>query len=243
MSEELLIGAGVAAAAFGAAVVGGVVGIGTAIIMLPILALVLGVRETVAVLAVAMTMANLARMIANRREIDWRVVGWWTFGALPFAVLGTLALVNASPEALTRLLGAFFLIVVVYRRAPVGHDWGMPLRGFAIVGAVQAGVTALLGAAGPLGVPFFLAYGLTRGAFVGTMSAGNVAMNGARIGAQRGFDLLTPELALIGVGIGVVMFAGGFAGRWVVTRVSERFFIALVEVVLAAAGLLFLIRG
>ncbi|MDE2765301.1 MAG: sulfite exporter TauE/SafE family protein [Chloroflexota bacterium] len=243
MTEELLIGAGVVAAAFGAAVVGGVVGIGTAIIMLPILALVLGVRETVAVLAVAMTMANLARMIANRREIDWRVVVWWTLGALPFAILGTFILASAPPEALTRLLGAFFLLVVVYRRMPLGQDWHMPVRGFAVLGAVQAGVTALFGAAGPLGVPFFLAYGLTRGAFVGTMSAGNVAMNGVRIPAQSGFDLLTLELALIGVGIGLVMFAGGFAGRWVVTRVSERFFIILVEVVLAAVGLLFLIRG
>ena len=239
----MLIGAGLAAAAFAAAVVGGVVGIGTAIIMLPILALVLGVRETVAVLAVAMTMANIARMLANRGEIDWRVVGWWTLGALPFAVLGTFVLASAPTEALTRLLGAFFLVVVVYRRLPIGHNWRMPLRGFAAVGAVQAGVSALFGAAGPLGVPFFLAYGLTRGAFVGTMSAGHVAMNGARIAAQRGLDLLTLDLALIGLGIGVVMFAGGFAGRWVVTRVSERLFIALVEVVLAAVGLLFLIRG
>ena len=39
------------------------------------------------------------------------------------------------------------------------------------------------------------------------------------------------------------MFGGIFVGRWVVTRISERVFTHLVEAVLVAAGLLFLIRG
>ena len=238
-----LLGAGIGIAAFMAAVIGGVVGIGTAIIMLPILAAVFGVREAVPVISVAMAMANLARALANWSEIRWRVVAWWTLGALPLAVLGTLALASAPAGALTRLLGVFFLLLLAYRYLPAGKNWRMRLRGFFFVGALQAGVAGLFGAAGPLGVPFFLSYGLTRGAFVGTVGAGNVIMSGTRLGAQLGFDLLTMRLFLVGLAIGSIMFAGGFVGRWVVTRISEQVFVRLVEGVLFVVGLWFLIRG
>lgn len=240
---EVLIWAGVGAASFVAAVIGGVVGIGTAIIMLPILAAAFGVREAVPIISVAVAMANLARAIANWKEIDWRVVQWWSFGALPAAVIGTLALAHAPADALTRLLGGFFLVLLAYRYMPVGQTWRMRLRGFFLVGALQSTVAALFGAAGPLGGPFYLSYGLTRAAFVGTVGAGNVVMSVARLGAQRGFDLLDLRLLLIGLAIGAIMFAGSFAGRWIVTRISEQIFVRLVELVLLGTGLLFLIKG
>ena len=238
-----LIWVGIGVASFAAAVIGGVVGVGTAIIMLPILAAAFGVREAVPIISVAMAMANLARALANRKEINWRVTWWWSLGALPSAILGTFALASAPAGALTRLLGAFFLVLLAYRYLPVGDRWRMRLRGFFFVGAFQAAVAALFGAAGPLGVPFYLSYGLTRAAFVGTVGAGNTIMSVARLGAQRGFDLLDLRLFLLGLAIGAIMFVGGFAGRWVVTRISDRIFVRLVEAVLGIVGLLFLIRG
>ena len=240
---EALVGVGIAVAAFAAAVVGGVVGIGTAIVMLPILAAAFGVREGVVVLSVCMTMANVARAIANRREINWPVVRWWALGAVPAAVAGTFALAVAPPGLLARLLGGFFVLVVIYRHIGSLQHFRMPLRAFVYVGASQGVVSALFGAAGPLGVPFFLAYGLTRATFVGTFGAQNTIANGVRLGTQRGLDLLTLDLFVIGMGIGLIMFAGIFVGRWVVTRISERVFTYLIEAVLVAVGLLFLIRG
>ncbi len=240
---DVLVWAGIGVASFVAAVIGGVVGIGTAIIMLPILAAVFGVRETVPIISVAMTMANLARAIANRKEIDWRVVRWWSAGAVPAVVAGTFLLAATPAGALTRLLGGFFLVLLAYRYLPSGKSWRMRLRGFFLVGVVQAVVSALFGAAGPLGVPFFLSYGLRRAAYIGTVGAATTSMNGARLAAQGGLDLLDLRLFLIGLAIGSVMFAGSFAGRWFVTRIPEQVFVRLVEVVLFGVGLLFLIRG
>lgn len=240
---DLLIVISIAITAFLSAIIGGVVGIGTAIIMLPILAAIFGVKETVPIISVAMTIANIARVLANWRDINWKVVMWWSVGGIPTVFLGTLILVNVSTGALTRLLGAFFLVLVAYRYAPISKERRMRLRPFFFVGAVQSTVGSLFGASGPLGAPFFLSYGLTRGAFVGTLGVVNAISGGSRLLVQRSFDLLDLRLFLIGLAIGGVMFAGGFAGRLVVTRISEQVFVRLVEIVLIIVGLVFIIRG
>ena len=240
---DFLVVISIGIVSFVAAIIGGVVGIGTAIIMLPILAAIFGVKDTVPIISVAMTIANLARVIANWRDVDWKVVFWWSLGGIPTVLLGTFILSIASTGALSRLLGAFFLILVAYRYVPISRGGWMRLRAFSLVGAVQSTVGSLFGAAGPLGAPFFLAYGLTRGAFVGTLGVANALSGGSRLLVQRSFDILDLRLFLIGLSIGIVMFAGGFAGRAVVTRISEQAFVRLVEIVLVIVGLVFVIKG
>ena len=57
---DFLVVISIAIAAFLSAIIGGVVGIGTAIIMLPILAATFGVKETVPIISVAMTIATVS---------------------------------------------------------------------------------------------------------------------------------------------------------------------------------------
>ena len=52
-------------------------------------------------------------------------------------------------------------------------------RAFAAIGAVFGFLSALLGSVGPLLAPFFLAYGLVKGAYVGTEALATVVMHGA----------------------------------------------------------------
>ena len=60
--------------------------------------------------------ANVSRAVVHGREVDRPVVGWFTLGSLPLTVLGTWLFTVAAPEVLTRLLGAFLLAVVAWRR-------------------------------------------------------------------------------------------------------------------------------
>jgi hypothetical protein len=48
---------------------------------------------------------------------------------------------------------------------------------FAAAGAVSGLGSALLGSVGPLTAPFFLAYGLTRSAYIGTEAASALTMH------------------------------------------------------------------
>jgi uncharacterized membrane protein YfcA len=55
--------------------------------------------------------------------------------------------------------------------------------------------------------------------------------------------VLSTDVLLVGLGLGRLMLAGSWVGKLVVDRLPERVFVALVELTLVAAGLLFLFRG
>lgn len=241
MDPLLLVGLGVLA--FFAAIVGAIAGLGTAIIMLPFVTLVFGVREAVPILTVAMLLGNAARVWANRNEIDIAVARWFLLGAVPAAAIGGLVFVNAPTGLLVRLLGAFFLVEVGLRYLRVGFVRKMRLRGFLGVGAAQGFMSGLVGAAGPVGAPFYLAYGLVKDGFVGTAAAGTVGMHVAKTVAYRSGDILDDRSLVVGVLLGLVMWGGAYAARWVVNRISGAVFVRVVEAVMVIAGMLFLIRG
>ena len=78
-----------------------------------------------------------------------------------------------------------------------GSQAGRP--GFRRVGAASRLGSALLGSVGPLTVPFFLAYGLTRVAYIGTEACSALIMHLTKLAAYGTGDLLTREVLLYGL--------------------------------------------
>jgi uncharacterized membrane protein YfcA len=227
--------------AFVAATLAAVTGFGGAAVLLPVLVLRFGVREAVPILTVAQLIGNASRVWFNRHELDLPVVAWFTLGAVPAAVVGGLLFATAPLSALTRLLGLFLLALVVYRRLGTGKLPRLSARGFAPLGAVSSFLSALLGSVGPLMAPFFLAYGLVRGAYIGTEALATVVMHVTKLAVYAGASLLGGENVAVGLVLGPVMVLGSFVGKRIVDRLSERVFVLLVEATLVVAGLRFLI--
>ena len=226
--------------AFIAALLAAVTGFGGAAVLLPMLAFVFGVREAVPILTVAQLIGNGSRVWFNRRELDWRVVGWFALGGVPMALLGGVLFAHAPLRALTRVLGAFLILIVVIRHLPKRKVFRTSLKGFALIGAASSFLSALLGSVGPLMAPFFLAYGLVKGGYIGTEALCTVVMHVAKLIAYRQSAVLPLHAVLSGLALGPIMVAGSFAGKRVVDRLPERVFVLIIDLTLLAAGLMFL---
>ena len=233
----------VSAAALFASTLTAVTGFGGAAVLLPVLVVAFGTRNAVPILTVAQLVGNLSRVGFNRRELDFRVVGWFSLGAVPFGVLGGLLFATAPLGALTRLLGAFLLLTVVWRRLRPNSGVRPPLRSFALIGGGASFLSALLGSVGPLMAPFFLAYGLVQGAYIGTEALSTVVMHVTKLVVYRGAAVLPGSSIAVGLALGPLMVAGSWLGKRLVDRLPERVFVTLIELTLLAAGLLFLVRG
>lgn len=233
----------VGAVALLASTLAAVTGFGGAAVLLPVLVIAFGVRDAVPILTVAQLIGNASRVWFNRRELDYRVVGWFALGGVPFALLGGLLFALAPLAGLTRLLGLFLLLVVAWRRLGPRTTVRPPLRAFALIGAAGSFLSALLGSVGPLMAPFFLAYGLVKGAYIGTEALSTVVMHVTKLVAYRGAAVLPSASILAGLAIGPVMVVGSWTGKRIVDRFPEHVFVLLIEVTMTAAGLLFLIRG
>jgi uncharacterized membrane protein YfcA len=228
--------------AFVAAALAAASGFGGAAVRLPALVAVFGVRAAIPILTVAQLVGNGSRVWFNRRELDLRVVGWFALGGVPLAFLGGTLFASAPPKPLTRLLGLFLLCVVAWRHLRPGTPRRPPLRSFAAIGAVASFLSALLGSVGPLMAPFFLAYGLVKGAYIGTEALATVVMHVTKLVAYRQAAVLGMDTAGVGLGLGPIMVAGSWVGKRIVDRLPANVFVALVELTLVAAGLLFLLQ-
>ena len=100
---------------------------------------------------------------------------------------------------------------------------------------------ALVVTTGPVVTPFFLAYGLRRGAYIATESVCALGMNVTRGAVLARYALLTWDTIAVGCVLGGTMFAGAWIGRRLLERMSERAFLVVIEALLVVMGLHFLL--
>ncbi|MCZ6533154.1 MAG: sulfite exporter TauE/SafE family protein [SAR324 cluster bacterium] len=225
------------------ALLGSVAGSGGMAILLPVAVIYFGIHQAIPILTIANLSANLSRVYFYRRELELRVVGWLTLGSLPLVVAGTWLFTIAAPELLTRLLGGMLLTLMVWRRLrptaprlrravlflPLGMAWGF-LAGF------MSGVGLLI-------APFYLAYGLVKGAYIGTDALGTVFLQSTKLIVFGSANFLQGAVLWYGLALIPFMFAGAWLGKQLLERVPEKIFALLIEVTMLVAGLNFLLRG
>jgi uncharacterized membrane protein YfcA len=235
---ELAIAIG---AAFLTAILSSVAGFGGATVLLPVFVALFGTRDAVAILTITQLMSNGSRTWFNREQVVRPIVGRFALGAIPAAVAGGLIFASAPLAALTRLIGVVLLLLVAWRRLKPD---GLPisLRGFVAVGAFSGFGSALVGSLGPFTAPFFLAYGLTKRAYIGTEAASATVMHITKLIVYGGASVLTLGTAGIGLALAPAVAAGTWVGTRVVDRLPSAVFLAVVEAGLVVAGILLIIR-
>jgi uncharacterized membrane protein YfcA len=237
VSSWLVLGLG----ALVASTIGGVAGFGGGAIMIPLLAWTMGAKSTVPVLTVTMLLGNAARVWFSRREIDARVVVAFLVAAVPTSVAGALLYTHIESAGISRMIGCFMLLSVPLRRGILGRGVRVGLRHFPLVGAAFGFLSSLVGSVGPIMSPFFLGYGLRKGAYLATDALCTVGTYIPRGIVFSRYNLLTPSTTAVGLYLGIVMIMGAWAGRRLIERMSERVFLNVIEGLLVGFGLQFLI--
>jgi uncharacterized protein len=218
-------------------------GFGGAAVLLPVLVASFGMREAIPILTVAQLIGNGSRVWFNRHELDWRVVGWFALGGIPMALIGGLLFARAPLTVLTRLLGLFLILVVAWRHVRPKTSSKPPAWSFSLIGAGASFLSALLGSVGPIMAPFFLAYGLIKGAYIGTEALSTVVMHVFKLIAYHHSSILPLHAVLAGLSIGPVMILGSYLGKRIVDRLPEKVFVWIIEATLLIAGVGFLWKG
>jgi uncharacterized protein len=220
-----------------AGTIGGIIGFGSSIILMPALVLMYGPRTAVPVMAGAALIANASRVMLWWRDIDWPACAAYSIAAIPAAALGAKTLVTIPPRLADGVLGVFFILMIPARRWLAGTGLRIGLWHLAAAGAVIGYITGIVVSTGPINTPFFLAYGLAKGAFIGTEALGSLGMYLSKVIAFRSFGVLPDTVVVQALIIGTSLMAGSFLSKRLLLRLPAERFYLLMEAVLLVAGL------
>lgn len=215
----------------------GVVGFGASIMLMPILMLAFGPIEAVPIMAIAALLANFSRVVVWWREVDWRANAYYCATAIPAAALGARTLLILDPRVVEGTLGAMFLAMIPARRWLMARGLRIHAWHLTLVGAGIGFLSGMVASTGPINTPFFLAYGLVKGAYLSTEALGSMAIGITKAVVFQRFDALPLETVARGLVIGTTLMIGSRLAKGFVLRLDVHQFRLLMDCLLAGAGL------
>ena len=180
---------------------------------------------------------RLSRILVWWREVDWRTVGAYTATAVPFAALGAATLLVLPTRFIEAALGVFFISMIGLRRWMAARELKLRCVHLTLLGVPIGYLTGIVVSTGPLSVPLFLFYGLTKGAFLATEAASSLALFLSKSVTFQRFGALTSDVALKGLIAGSSLMFGAFIAKRFVLRLDPNVFRLVMDGIMIAAGL------
>jgi uncharacterized membrane protein YfcA len=219
-----------------AGTLGGIVGFGSSIMLMPVLVIVFGPLQAVPIMAIAALLANFSRVVIWWREVDWRVCGAYAATGVPAAALGARTLVALPPRAIEIAIGVFFIAMVFVRRRMAARKLKFRLWHLAGFGLVIGYLTGIVVSTGPITAPIFLAAGLAKGAFIGTEAAASLAVYLSKATTFRALGMLPADVVVMGAITGASLMIGAFIARRFVLKMAPEQFRLLMDGLMFASG-------
>ncbi len=214
----------------------GIIGMGSSIVLLPVLVFQYGPKQAVPIMAIAALMANIAKVMAWWRHIDWRAFAAYSIPGVPAAALGARTLLALPSHLIDIALGIFFLVMIPLQRWVHARRVRIRLWHLGLAGAAIGFVTGIVLSTGPLSVPAFTSYGLVKGAFLSTEAASSLALMVTKVATFQQLGALPLPSVLQGLIIGSSVMAGSFGGKAVVQQMGVHMFQYLLDAVLLGSG-------
>ena len=243
VQAPLLQWLGVGVVAFLAAVLGGLAGYGTGLVLPIALAPVIGVAPIVPVMAVAMMINNASRVLAFRREIQWpHVRRMWLLG-LPACLLGAWGYTRLDARWIALLLGVFLLASIPLRwwlqRSNMRLGSGGEMAAGGVFGIIEGGMTGT----GVILISMLMAAGVQGAALIATDAVISTVMSLAKVLLFGSASRLDASLVITGALVGLCAAPGAFVARAILTRMPQRLHLRIMEAVVVCGGLGFLWRA
>ena len=199
----------------------GATGMAGGIVMASILAHLIGIKAAVPVMTVALILSHSSRAIMYAKETDWSIAGRVLLFGCPTIVIGAIVFGKISATTVAVVFAAFLLL-------------SFPIKYWAKRHKVTTGPKLLAGASTVWGMlagnvigpgfflaPFLLGTGMNRLTFVGTLATVTLVMNVLKTSVFGATNLLSWDLTVLGVWIGVITIPGNWLGRTILKGMRD----------------------
>ncbi|MBL8516436.1 MAG: sulfite exporter TauE/SafE family protein [Betaproteobacteria bacterium] len=233
----------IAAVTFIAAIIGGMGGFGTGIMLTAVLTPILGIKAVVPILAFAGIIINAGRFWFYRRDVTWSAVKRILPVALVCLLIGTQLYRSLPPGPLAIAIGFVVLAAVPLRRWLASRDLRLGPAGLTAGGAAFGFLNGVASGMGIVLVSVLLGAGLSGTAVLATDALITIVVDLARAAIFGRMALLTEQGLALGVLIGLVSLPGSWVASRIVKRLGKRLHIVFIELLILLGGLSLVVNG
>lgn len=225
--------------AFSAGVLKSGFAVGAGIFLTPILTLVMGPKEAVALVASMMLFTDIIAIFQYWKQWHARDIFYLALPCIIGAVLGAMLLHWFSPTMAKRAIGiiGFIYIASELFRIFIQKTVRSPTAIRSISIGIIGGITSSLANSGSVFISTYVAGRLSKQLFVGTLVVVFVGINLTKVVMFSALGILEARLWLTSLLLLPLIITGGMLGKWVNNQVNEKQFKQWIFILIAVACL------
>jgi uncharacterized protein len=228
--------AAIALLAVGAAIVSGMSGFGSGVILTAALVPLIGPKAVLPVLSVAGIVINAGRFWFYRQHLDRRMLTLVLAASLPFLVLGTWIYSILDARSLTLVLGVAVIASVPVRRVFHARKMSLGAVGVATGSGVFGFAAGVASGAGVILISLLLGAGLATPAVLATDAMVSIVLDVCKAALFNRFDLLNADAFFTGLVIGIASIPGSAIAAWLVSRMGAKLHVLFMEILILFGG-------
>lgn len=217
---------------------------GGALLLIPVTSWLLGASAAAPIINLGTFISRPSRLYLFWHDIDWSLIKYYVPSAIIGAGLSALLFSYLDTNWIQLIVGAFLVSTLFqYRFGKVDKSFAMPKVGFIPLGFVTAFISTLVGGLGPILNPFYMNVGLKKEDLIATKTANSFFVGIAQIGSYTFFGILTAQLWIYGLMLGLGAIVGNVIGKRFLAGMSIKQFRVLLILLMVISGLVMIIQN
>ncbi len=221
-----------------ASCVGTMTGFGTSTIMVPALLLLYPLPQTLLFVGIIHWFGNIWKLVLFRKGFQWKLILSFGVTGIAATFLGASLVFNIPTAVLSRILGSFLIIYVIYLFAKSSFKIKQSLFAGACGGALSGFLAGLFGMGGAVRGLFLTSFDLPKAVYISTAGAIALIIDTTRLTTYFAKGARLPALLLWGLLIFIpASFLGAKIAQRIVDKIPQKHFRKVVAVFLLLVGI------
>ncbi len=212
----------IALLAFATGVLHGATGVAGGVVMTSVLSHMIGIKLAIPIMTCALIFSHSSRALIFWRETDWPAARRVLLAGLPATAAGAAVFPLLEPATVATVFAVFLAVsfgLALWARRRRIRTGPKLLTG---VGALWGLFAGNVVGPGFFLSPFLLGAGMSRMAFVGTLASVTLCMNIVKLSVFGAAAVVTGELLLAGVFVGLISIPGNWVGGKLLRGTNDR---------------------
>lgn len=226
----------VAAMALLAAVVGGVAGYGTGVLMPLVLVPIAGAEAVVPIIAISGLFTNASRSLVFRHAVDAPRTIFVMLFAAPTCIIGAYGFTLLSGPGAMLVIGTMLVSSVPLRRLAKRHGLVVQRRGLALGSVLYGLLVGGTTGSGVILLSLLMAAGLQGIAVIATDAVISIGLAVVKVAVFGLAGAVTPQVVAFALIIGAVALPGTLFAKMLVARLPVHLHTAMIDAVVVFGG-------